>query len=200
MDTWATDLVERLGYPGIAVLMLLEMIVPVVQSEIVMPFAGFAARDSRLTLLGVVVAGVVGSQAGALALYGSCRWLPEERVRGFLARHGGRVGLSEERLERAEDRFRRHDVRAVLVGRFLPGVRGAIAVPAGLLSMPLGRFLLALLPGAVLWTGGLGVAGYLLAEQYQRAQGWVLPVGLGLLALVAVVWFVRRRRRSRDAG
>jgi membrane protein DedA with SNARE-associated domain len=196
-----TSFVEAVGHLGIAVLMFLEIPLPVIQSEIVMTFAGFTARTGELSLVWAIVAGVVGSQTGSLALYTACRRLPEHRVRGFVADHGTWLGFTRENLESAEERFRRHDAAAVLIGRLLPGLRGFIAVPAGLIGMPVSRFFAFNLVGTVFWVSVLALLGFALGSQYQlvdRYSSWVTVAFVG--AVVALVlWRVGQVRRARDA-
>lgn len=201
MTEWVTGLVEAIGYPGIAVLMFLEIPVPVVQSEIVMTFAGFTASAGRLSLVGVVAAGILGSQVGSMALYAVARRAPEERVRGFLADHGGWLGFTDENLRAAERRFSDHGGRAVLIGRLLPGLRSFIAVPAGLLQMPAWRFFAFNLVGTAFWVSVLAWLGSLLGAQYRlvdRYSSWVSAAFFtGLVLLVAYRVVSVRRARSR---
>lgn len=199
---WVVGLVEDLGYAGIAVLMLLEIPVPLIQSEIVMTSAGFAASVGRLSLVPVIAAGVSGSQAGSLALFAAARRLPEERIRGFLVRHGDWLGLDEPALVRAEERFRRHGAVAVVTGRLLPGLRSFIAIPAGVVRLPLWQFFVFNLLGTVFWVTLLAVLGSALGARYELVDEYssyvtVAFVG-GLLSLVVYrVVTVSRRRRAR---
>ena len=45
LSEWVTDVIDRLGYVGVALLIALENLFPPIPSEIVLPFAGFVARD-----------------------------------------------------------------------------------------------------------------------------------------------------------
>jgi len=45
MATWITQIITDLGYIGIALLMLLEAVFPPIPSELIVPFAGFAAGE-----------------------------------------------------------------------------------------------------------------------------------------------------------
>lgn len=85
---WVTQAVERGGYFGISLLMLAENIFPPIPSEIIMPLAGFVAARGQLTLFGVVLAGTIGSLAGALFWYGVGRLIGPERLNIFSRRHG----------------------------------------------------------------------------------------------------------------
>jgi membrane protein DedA with SNARE-associated domain len=197
-----TALVESVGYLGIAVLMFLEIPLPIIQSEIVMTFAGFTAKVGQLSLWLAVVAGVVGSQTGSMALFALCRRLPEDRVRSFVADHGTWLGLTRENLAQAEDRFREHAGKAVLVGRLLPGLRSFIAVPAGLVAMPAWRFFAFNLVGTLFWVTVLSLLGFALGTQYRLVDQYSSYVTIAFVAVVAllVAYRVVKVRRARSAA
>ena len=69
MIDWITGLMNTLGYAGIALLMFLENIFPPIPSEIVMPLAGFTSAQGGMSLVGVILAGSLGSLAGAVPWY-----------------------------------------------------------------------------------------------------------------------------------
>ena len=197
-----TSFVEAVGYVGIAVLMFLEIPVPVIQSEIVMTFAGFTARAGDLSLAGAVVAGVVGSQTGSMALFDAARRLPEERVRGFVADHGTWLGFTRDNLKAAEERFDRHGALAVVIGRLLPGLRSFIAVPAGLVGMKAWRFFVFNIVGTVFWVSVLAGLGYLLGSQYRLVDQYSSYVTIAFVGAVValVVWRVVKVKRARAAA
>ena len=60
---------EQLGYWGIALLMFLDNVFPPIPSEIIMPSAGYAASQGELVLVGVIIAGCIGSLFAAAVLY-----------------------------------------------------------------------------------------------------------------------------------
>ena len=183
---WITQAVERGGYFGISLLMLAENIFPPIPSEIIMPLAGFVAARGQLTLIGVVLAGAMGSLAGALFWYGVGRWIGPERLKNFSRRHGRWLTLSPAEIDRAGAWFARRGRAAVLVGGLVPGVRTLISVPAGVAGMPLGPFLLTTAVGTLLWTGldrVLATGGYVLAEGYRDVAGWIEPAGNAVMIL-----------------
>ena len=47
LSDWVTDVIDRLGYVGVALLVALENLFPPIPSEIVLPFAGFVASDGE---------------------------------------------------------------------------------------------------------------------------------------------------------
>ncbi|MDQ3459376.1 MAG: DedA family protein [Deinococcota bacterium] len=187
-----SQLVLTLDYPGIALVMV------AVAPELVMPFAGFLAVTGEMTLLGVVVAGTVGSVVGSTLPYLLARWLGECRVRSFVRRHGRWLLLFERDLDRALRLFDRYDQHLVLFGRAVPAVRSLISLPAGLLRMPLFSFLFYTALGTALWNATLAYAGVLLGRNWWRVlEGLEVYESLVWLALglMLLVFFTRRVRR-----
>ena len=109
MSDWVTTFIETIGYPGIYLLMILEIFLPIVQSEIVMTFSGFTASRGDLDIRLAALAGIAGSQTGFLALFALARRFSEDQVDDFLAKYGRWLGFTHDNLERGQDFFRRHD-------------------------------------------------------------------------------------------
>lgn len=188
---WITQGVERGGYLGIFLLMLIDNLFPPIPSEVIMPLAGYFVARGQLTFVGVLLAGAAGSVAGALLLYAVGRWIGIHPLRRFAARHGRWLTLSPGEIDRATAWFARHGWTAVLVGRMVPGVRSLISIPAGVAGMPLMAFLAATTIGSFLWTGLLAGAGYLLGGGYQTVGKWIEPAGNLVLILALAIYVYR---------
>ena len=156
-----------------------------------MPLAGFTAAQGELSIVLVVVAGSVGSLAGALLWYYVGRWVGARRLKRFASRHGRWLTLSPGEVDDSCRWFNRHGHKAVFLGRMVPAVRTLISVPAGIASVPLLPFLIASALGTVLWTALLAAAGYLLQSQYEAVGRWLDPVSNGVIVLL-LVWYVWR--------
>lgn len=191
MFDWVTGLVEQTGYLGIAFLMLAENVFPPIPSELIMPLAGFTAARGELNVVGVLLAGAVGSLAGALVWYYVGLWLGEERLKRWAARHGRWLTVTPGEVDQATAWFRRHGYLAVLFGRLVPAVRTLISVPAGIARMGLPIFLLYSGIGTVVWTTFLLAGGYLLEGRYQQVQEWLNPVSNAVI-IVLVAWYLYR--------
>jgi membrane protein DedA with SNARE-associated domain len=105
-------------------------------------------------------------------------------------------------VDKAFSAFERRGRTAVLVGRLVPVVRSFISVPAGVVRMPWGQFLLYTAIGSSLWNGALIGAGVALGTRYELVERYV---GLLEYALVAAVigglaWIVVRHLRRRGAS
>ena len=190
MFEFITSLLASMGSLGVATLMLLENVFPPIPSEVIMPFAGYLAASGDLPFVSVVIAGTIGSVAGAFLWYWIGTLASEARLRRLIARHGRWLTISEQDLDRSLTWFRRNGGKAVFVGRMVPGVRTLISVPAGMTGMPLLPFLLYTGLGSLLWTAALTILGYLLEAQFAKVETWINPVTNVLLGgvLVLYVW------------
>ena len=60
MTDWMTDLIAEHGYLALVLLMFLENVFPPIPSELIMPFAGYAAAKGDINAIGAVIAGSMG--------------------------------------------------------------------------------------------------------------------------------------------
>ena len=114
--------------------------------------------------------------------------------RKALARWGGKIGLTGERLLLGEYLFKRHGSKVVFFGRFTAFLRTFAALLAGATRMPWPRFLVWNALGGIVWTCLYGFGAYALGEQIHRLIG-PLGIVLGLIALAVIAWgamFIRR--------
>ena len=188
----SVDAVGRLGYWGLGVSML------AVAPEVLMPFAGFLAHQGVLNLLGVILAGSIGGTLGSTILYLIARHVGEMRVRRFFQRRGRFMLLKETDLDVVLNVYDRHGEWLVMGGRFVPTVRSLVSLPAGLLPMPFGRFLLFTFAGTTLWCAALGISGYVLGAQWEMLEPWLGVYGTTAVSVVllAVVGFVLYRLKE----
>jgi membrane protein DedA with SNARE-associated domain len=194
---WVVSVVVGAGLVGVALLMFGENIVPPIPSEVVMPLAGFAAAQGHLNFPGVVAAGTAGALAGAYAWYAVGRRVGQSRLRSLVQRHGRWLTLDLDDLDKSERFFQRHGGWAVFLGRLAPGVRTFISVPAGVMGMPRAAFVAWTAAGTALWCLILAAAGFLLANQYQRVERFLDPVGWAVLAAIVGLYAWRAARAGR---
>ncbi|WP_295045793.1 DedA family protein [uncultured Paracoccus sp.] len=199
MFDWITGLLNGGGALAIAALMFLENVFPPIPSELIMPLAGFNAARGGTPLWQAMLAGGLGSLAGAYFWYAIGRAFGRDRLRALIARHGRWLTLNLSEFAAAERWFHRHGNAIVFFGRFIPTVRTLISIPAGIERMPLGRFLLFTAMGSFIWSGGLALAGYLLEDQYERVEGWINPLSTAVVVTVVVIYVWRVIRWKPDA-
>ena len=195
LTDWVTDVVETLGYVGVAVLVALESVFPPIPSEVVLPLAGFVTGRGDASFVGMVGAATLGSVAGAWVLYGISAAIGPERLRAFVVRRGRWFGVKEADLDRAEAWFDKRSGAAVLIGRCVPLVRSLVSVPAGFRRMPFLRFTVYTAIGSAVWNVALIGGGAVLGDRWERVGDYVgLLQGALIITVVAgVAVFVWRR-------
>ena len=188
LNTWLADnVITRLGYGGVFVLMFIESSFVPFPSEVVMPPAGDLARRSAEWSLGWVIAtGVAGSLAGALVNYGLARYIGRALLLRFVVRYGSYVRISPAAYFRSEAFFQRHGAMATFIGRLIPGIRQIISLPAGLARMNLLTFSVLTSLGAAIWVAVLAVLGYRFGQDAEALSA-ALKTHSRWLALGAVV-------------
>lgn len=191
MTDWIIRLIEDMGYIGIAMLMFLENLFPPLPSEVIMPMAGFSAVNGRLSIVSVLLAGTIGTLAGALFWYTVAQKLGEDGFKRWVTRHGRWVTLSAQDIDKIDRWFDKHGNWAIPLAHLVPGVRSLVSIPAGIFGMSLARFAVLTATGAGIWTSGLGLAGYVLGRQFDQVGHYLGPVGTGIIA-VLVAWYLYR--------
>jgi membrane protein DedA with SNARE-associated domain len=193
-------LITQYGYVAVFLLMLAESACIPIPSEVIMLFGGALAAGAypgvHPSLIGIVLAGVLGNVAGSYVAWAVGRYAGQPAVR----RWGRLFGVRGHDIDRATAWFDRYGSAAVLFGRLVPVVRTFISLPAGFAGMPAGRFGLFTTLGCIPWTAALGIAGYALGANWQHIandfHGLTYAIaGVVVVALaVAVVLYFRHRR------
>jgi len=201
LATWVQDVIEQLGYLGVALLVVLENVFPPIPSEIVLPFAGFVAQQGSESVVLMILAATVGSVIGALIMYWIAAVIGDERLHAFTRRFGKWVQIREADLTRAEEWFDRHAMSAVLVGRCVPLIRSVVSIPAGFRRMKLIPYIAYTFLGSLVWNIALVGAGAVLGENWERVEPvvatfqWIVIVVI-LAGLARVAYVVVQRRRT----
>lgn len=194
---FAADILTALGDVGVGVLVFMEVLIPPIPSEVILPFAGYLSQSGDLHLGWLIVWSTLASWLGALLLYGLGAAVGLDRAVRFLA--ATRL-VSRSDLERGADWFLRRGGWTVLVGRMVPGVRSLISIPAGATRMNLVRFSIYTIVGSGVWNGlliGVGAALGTQHEQLEHLLGYLDYAVYSAIALALGVLILRRVREAR---
>ena len=199
LTEWVTDVIDALGYPGVAFLVALENVFPPIPSEVVLPLSGFVAGRGDASLLAMIVAATIGSVVGALILYGLSAWIGPTNLHRFVGRWGRWFQVKSDDLGRAEAWFDRRANTAVLVGRCVPLIRSIVSIPAGFRRMPIVPFVVNTTIGSLVWNSALIGAGALLGDRWETVGDYVgILQWVVIVVIVALVgWFLWRRLGDR---
>lgn len=191
---------DQFGYLAVGGFVLLEDFGVPVPGETILIAAAVYAGAGRLNIVAVVIiafaAAVVGDNIGyAIGFFGG---------RQLVLRYGRYVFITSERLDKAEQFFRRYGGVVVAGARFIEGLRQANGIVAGITRMAWPRFLVFNALGAALWVGVWTSIGYLAGSHitaiYNAITRYSLYVLIALAAAVAALIIrtvIRRRRRAR---
>ena len=196
--TLATHIIRDLGLAGVALLTLTSGVVGAPGSEPTMLFAGFNVSEGHLSLLGIIVFGVLGDMIGASVAYGIGYWGREELVE----RHGNKLHISKQRLDRAHRWFERWGAPVIVVSRWIPFARAAFPYAAGVARMGYLRFLTFATIGSIVWISALGVLGRAVGsnwESWRHNLEYVDYVGAALV-VAAIAYLIVRIARTRRGG
>lgn len=209
--TWYS---AHMNYASITALMAVESSFIPFPSEVVIPPAAFVAGqpDSVLCTTGnypvdvllIILFGTLGAMIGAIINYGLSVWLGRIVIYKFAdSRLGHLCLLSGEKIQRAEEYFREKGNVSTFVGRFIPGIRQLISIPAGLSRMHFGAFLWWTFLGAFIWNCILAILGYVAAGQMNLIKEYSHELSVAILILLGAVilyylirWIIKKRVKA----
>lgn len=188
----ATEFIGSAGVAAVFVLMALESACVPIPSEAIMLFAGFSASKGELTLVGIVLAGVLGNLAGswiayAVGYFGRLDLLERNRL----------IHLNPKHLAWADRWFERYGGLTVFFSRMLPIVRTFISLPAGVAKMPFWRFTAYTLLGSIPWVLALALIGEAVGhnwEDWRHKLGYLDYAVLAAIVIGAIYLLYKRRR------
>lgn len=197
-------IIELVGYQGIAFAMFLENIFPPIPSELIMPFGGFLAGQAKMTLFGVILAGVIGTYLGVLPFYLIGYRLHKEKLLKLTDRRGWYIGVSRKEIEQAFHAFDRYGSSFVLFGRFIPLFRTIISFPAGAVRMNFLKYSIYTIIWTTIWCTLLAGIWYVLGDQrervgaimkeYEHVMLWVIALGIVLYFWNKLVKKVKKKK------
>lgn len=116
--------------------------------------------------------------------------------RGFVIKHGPKVGVTHERFEQVERYFEKHGGKTVLIGRFVGIVRALSPFVAGTSGMSYAAFAPYSILGSGLQVSSNILLGYIFARSITVAADYAgvfaLVLGSGITVVVIVVVLYRR--------
>lgn len=191
MSDWIVRFIEDGGYFAVCVLMAIENIFPPLPSEVVLPMAGYLSSQGTLHPAILLIVATLGATIGNFFWYLVAYRFGTEGLKAFIERHGRWVAVSPEELDRAELWFKKHGKAAVFFGRFVPGLRTLISVPAGFTRMPLLIFFLTTTLATCIWNSLLLTLGYSLGENFESAGVWLGRMGNLVFAICTLLYIYR---------
>lgn len=168
--------------------------VPIVAAGVL---ASGAHPDMKLNVTIAFICCVIGALLGDTLVYAAGRLLG----RSFFRRHKWyAMMMHEDREKQMEDLIQRHGLKVFFAARFMIGVRAPVYMAAGVIRVPLARFLLVDGIAATVVVGLVFGLSYRYGEQIRwlvrEFSIAVTVIGITVALAALVVYFWRRRRRQ----
>ena len=197
MLDWVRELIEHYGYAIVVILVMAEGLgLPLPGETALLTAAAVSAQSHRLSIVGVILASVVGGTSGGLGGY----WIGRKGGLPFLTGHGRHIGITPERIAWSRKFFTEHGPKAVFIARFVAIVRFFAGLLAGVTHMRFGVFFLWNALGALVWSLLFGALGYAFGNNLPQLERLVGRTGLVLFGVVVVValivWHFRRSKSA----
>ena len=198
---WYLGALKTIGYPIVALLMAMESSILPLPSELVVPPAAHWAHTGQipLTIPGIIVAGTIGSWAGATLMYLAAKFAG----RPLVLRYGRYIFLPRKKIEGAERWCAHYGWLGIFISRLLPVVRHLIGIPAGIVQMNYKLFSIFTLLGSAMWCAVLCYVGIKMGQDEKLMKGELHRISLWLGGAMIVLgalyyFFVHRLMRKKS--
>jgi membrane protein DedA with SNARE-associated domain len=192
------SIIDRAGYPGLFIVMVLGNMGVPVGAEFVVAAAGALVATGHLSSLLITgTVATVGEIVGGGLLYA----IGYFGGRPFVVKYGKFIKLDEKKLDAFTEFYDRHGNVVVFVCRFLPLVRGVAALPAGVSRMPKRVFFAYTAAGSAVFCFGLVWLGDMFGEHFGEIAPIIHKASTGFIVailIVAVIFVVYAVARSRQ--
>jgi membrane protein DedA with SNARE-associated domain len=183
---------SNFGVFGIALGLMIE----VIPSEIVLAYGGYLISQGIVSYPGAVLAGVTGGLLSQLFLY----WAGYFGGRPFLLRYGKYVLIKEKHVDLAQKWFDRYGPGVIFGARFIPVVRHAISIPAGIAKMSGLKFSLYTTLAIIPWTFLFLEMGRRLGSNWKTIKEAMSPYVMPLAVVGVILGLVYMMVKRKKAG
>ncbi|PAF17280.1 DedA family protein [Terribacillus saccharophilus] len=206
MEAWMNELMAAYGYPAIALLMMIEIVIPPLPSEVTLLFGGFLAATTSLNPIFVILAATLGAMVGTSILYWIGTLFDIDKLSNWIEKRRKWLRLNPAHLHKAVAWFEKYDMWAVFLCRFIPLVRSLISIPAGMAKMHFGIFLFFSAIGTLIWNSIVVMLGVWVGASWTRMEAYLDYYKYGMLVLIVavaggiVIWKLGRKRKKELEG
>jgi membrane protein DedA with SNARE-associated domain len=168
-----------------------------VPGDVILAIGGVYAGQGELSLAGVIACGAVFGVLGT-----SVGYLLGRRYGDGLLRRAPILRRFQDRLTQAQSSIAANAGKTIVLGRFVTGAAVFVPFVAGSSGVRPLKFFAYAVPTMVLWATGLALLGYVVGNNVETIDRIITRIGLGGLALAALLigfWIWRHRRAADDA-
>ena len=191
MENFVIGIMNKFGYLGIFLLILLENLFPPIPSEVILTFGGFMTISTSMNVFGVILVSTIGSLLGAIILYYLGKILNKERINKIIkSKYGKLLRIKSKDIEMADKWFDTKGRKTVFFCRFIPVVRSLISIPAGMSEMPLPQFTIYTFFGSLIWNTVLILIGAFAGDKKDYILSLLDDVSNIVLIVLIIIFIV----------
>lgn len=193
MEQMVLGLLNSLGgdiYAAIFTAMLLTGIGVPFPGELTLGFTGYLYYTGQVEMIRAEAAAALGDLLGALISYGIGFFSRST----FVTRYFGFLIPSALKMAAVNTWLDKYGIFAILFGRLLPVVRGAIPIPAGFVHMNTKKYILSAVFSSGIWCSALIYMGYSLGHSWQELAGFGSQLGFTVvIAVILLIGYLIRK-------
>jgi membrane protein DedA with SNARE-associated domain len=189
-------LINHYGYPGVFIILMLEMIGIPFPAETTLTLSGVEWTQGTFHLVPLLFAATIGNAIGSIIAY----WIGRLLGRHVIVRFGKFVGITSGRLDKANLTFQKYDTTVVLFSKFIAGIRVLVPYLAGINKMSFVFFTFCTTLSALVWSAVFIILGRYLGMEWLRYRQmfhqYLLP-GVVLIMLGGGLVLILRIRKKK---
>lgn len=194
--SWLTGLPLAVLYPLMALFAAIENVFPPVPADSIVALGSWLAAKGSGSVIGAFLATWLGNVAGAAGMYVVGR----THGAGWMQQRFPRLA-DEKGLARLKALYGKYGLVALVLSRFIPGVRALVPPFAGALRIPPLGAIGAMAVASAVWYGFISYVAFTAGSEWEQVMGVIKKSGLfvavGAVVLLAIgggIWYMRRHR------
>ncbi len=185
INNFILSFINKFGYLGIFLLIMIENLFPPIPSEIILTFSGFVAKEAHLNIVLIILASTLGSVIGAIILYYFGYFLNSKVI--------SILHLKTDNFNKTMKKFQKSGKKSVFFGRLAPIIRSLISIPAGAARMNIVEFTILTTLGSLIWNTVLIILGSIIGKNYIVISEFISNYYKPLIIIYIIFYLIKKR-------
>lgn len=199
MDNYVIELINKFGYFGMFLGMVLEAVIIIIPSELILATGGILAGRGIFNFWMSFFIGLLGSIFCAVVIYAMGYF----GGYAFVNKYGKYFFMKEEDIRKSDTWFDKYGLIAAAIGRNIPIIRTLISLPVGIARLSFKKFLVYTTLGSIPWTFVFVYFGYSLGNNWTVLSDITsklkIPIRILLIILIiSIVYKKIKKHKKKD--
>ena len=193
------EYLQQYGYLCVFILVFIEYANAPLPSEVVLPLIGFLITDGYMKFIPALIVSIVAGALGSLINYMIGRYFREWTMKVIISKSE----KLETSLRESMKWINKYGNLSVMLGRVIPLIRTIISIPAGLVKMPIGEYILFSSLGIGIWNGILISMGVIFAGNIGKItaliKNYSVIMFVLIIILIALIMLKNKSRKQKNS-